>query len=264
MKRETCFYFLLVFFICVPFLAQAEGGRLSGHEIMVKVHDRPDGDNRKTLMSMTLINKRGRTRERTVLSYAMDIGKDSKNLMFFQKPADVKGVAFLSWEYDDPSKDDDRWLYMPALKKVKRISGSSKNDYFMGTDFTYDDMGGRSIDEDDHKLLREEKPEGFDCWVVESKPVKTKDQMYSRRISWIRKDSLTPVKVEYYDRQGSLLKILIVPDIREKNGFWTMFRMEMENKQEKHRTVLEIEEIEYNLDIKESMFKVSTLERGVR
>ena len=96
MKRETCFYFLLVFFICVPFLAQAEGGRLSGHEIMVKVHDRPDGDNSKTLMSMTLINKRGRTRERTVLSYAMDVGEDSKNLMFFHKPADVKGVAFLS------------------------------------------------------------------------------------------------------------------------------------------------------------------------
>lgn len=245
----------------VPFCLQAEP-ELSGRDIMVKVDERPDGENSKTLMHMILINKKGQARERTVLFYSMDVGKDSKNLIFFQEPADIKGVGFLSWEYEDPGRDDDRWLYLPAMKKVKRISGSSKNDYFMGTDFTYDDMGDRSVDEDIHTLLREETVDEHVCWVVESAPKKTQDEMYSKTVNWIRKDALLPIKTEFYDRMGELLKILTVPEIGKKDGFWTAFRMEMDNIQEKHQTILEIKEVEYNIDIDENLFKVSTLERG--
>ena len=132
----------------------AQSAELTGRDIMLKVHDRPDGDDQKGVMQMTLINKRGKMRKRTVLFLSKDYGKDSKSITYFQSPADVKGTGFLSWEYDDPSKDDDRWLYLPALKKTRRISGSSKNDYFMGTDFTYDDLGDRSVDEDNHELLK--------------------------------------------------------------------------------------------------------------
>ena len=248
--------------------AYAQTAELTGRDIALKVHDRPDGDDQKGVMQMTLINRRGRTRERTVLSLSKEYGKDSKSLMFFQAPADVKGTGFLQYEYDDPSKEDDRWLYLPALKKVRRISGSSKNDYFMGTDFTYDDMGGRSVDEDTHKLLREEEINGIKYWVVESIP-KDKDYMYSKTVKWIRQDALIPIKVEFYDRQGNLLKVLTIPDIRKQDaclparqGFWTMFRMEMDNLQEKHKTILEIKEIHYNIGLKDNLFRVSTLERG--
>jgi len=259
-----------IIFLCLGFFLgtssyikpiYAQTAKLTGTDIMLKVDNRPDGDDRKTMLHMTLVNRRGRTRERTVLSCQKDYGKDTKTIMYFQKPADVKGTGFLSWEYDDPSKDDDRWLYLPALRKVRRITGSSKSDYFMGTDFTYDDMGGRSVDEDTHKLLREEEKDGRKCWVIESKP-KDKEYMYSKVIKWIRQDAFIPIRVEFYDRQENLLKILTATDIRKQGGFWTLYRMEMDNIQEKHKTILEIKKINYNTALKDSLFRVSTLERG--
>jgi len=233
----------------------------SGRDIMIKVDDRPNGDTRKSTMKMTLINKRNRQRIREILSYSKDYGKDTKSIMYFQKPADVKGSGFLSWEYDDPSKDDDRWLYLPALKKVRRISGSSKNDYFMGSDFTYDDMGQRAVDEDMHALIAEETLENHPCWVLESKS-KDKNYMYSKVKRWIRKDALIAIKVDYYDRAGELMKTLTVPDIRQHDGIWTAFKMQMDNKQENHKTILEYKNIAYDIPVRENLFQVSTLERG--
>lgn len=123
----------------------SQSAELTGRDIMLKVYDRHDGNDQKGTMHMTLINRRGRTRERTVLFLSKDYGKDTKSITYFESPADVKGTGFLQSEYDDPSKEDDRWLYLPALKKVRRITGSSKNEYFMGTDFTYDDIGKRAV-----------------------------------------------------------------------------------------------------------------------
>lgn len=236
---------------------------LSGKEIMQKVKDRPDGDNRKSTMQMELINKRGKKRNRSVVSYSMDIEKDKKSIMFFQSPADVKGTGFLTWDYDNPDKDDDRWLYLPAMKKTRRISGASaKKDYFMGTDFTYDDMGGRNVDEDIHKLLKEEKTDGYDCWVIESKPKDPKD-MYSKKVSRIRKDCLFARKVEFYDKMGNLLKTLTISDIEKINGFWTAQKMHIINHQTNHQTILLMNETKYNIKIDVNLFTVSNLEKGV-
>ncbi|MCK4289021.1 MAG: outer membrane lipoprotein-sorting protein [Bacteroidales bacterium] len=235
---------------------------LSGKEIMQKVKDRPDGKNRKMKMQMELINKRDKKRNRSVVSYSMDIGKDKKSIMFFLSPADVKGTAFLTWEYDNTDKEDDRWLYLPAMKKTRRISGTSaKKDYFMGTDFTYDDMGSRNVDEDTHKRLREEKSDDYDCWVIESKPKDSKD-MYSKKVSWIRKDCLFARKVEFYDKMGNLLKTLTISNIKKIDGFWTAQKMHIINHQTNHQTILLISEVQYNIEIGESLFTVSNLEKG--
>ncbi len=234
---------------------------LTGREIMLRVDERPDGDDRKTVSRMILVNKRGKKRERVMLSFSKDYGKDTKTLFYFRKPADVKGVGFLTFNYDDLSRDDDRWLYLPALKKVRRISGSSKNDYFMGSDFTYDDMGGRSVDEDSHQLIKEDTINGILCWVVESVS-KDKDYMYSKVIRWIAQDSNVGVKAEYFDRQGDLIKTLTITDFKKHQGFWTVIKMVMKNHQEQHETVLEIDEIDYDSGLKDRLFKVSTLERG--
>lgn len=259
-KKNLIVFIFIIGAIVSGFISlHAEEKALTGRDIMVKVDERPDGEDRKTLLHMVLINKRGRRRERTLLSYSKDYGKDSKQLMYFQKPADVKGTGFLSWEYDDPKRDDDRWLYMPALRKVRRISGKSRNEYFMGTDFTYDDMGDRNVDEDEHKLIREEKLNGFDCWVVESIPV-DKDDMYTKKVIWVRKDALVVIKVEYFDKDG-LMKILRVSDIKKQDGFWTAFHMEMDNIQERHKTQMTMQEVHYNVGLKDNLFRVSTLER---
>jgi len=258
MKQAFALTLLVLLFATQNLLAQQP---FSGRDVMLKIENRDDGDDRRFILKMTLINKRGKQRVREILSYSKDYGKDSKSIMYFRKPADVKGSGFLSWEYDDPAKDDDRWLYLPALKKVRRISGSSKNDYFMGSDFTYDDMGGRSVDEDDHKLLREEKLEGNLCWVVESIP-KNKDYMYSKIVRWIRQDVLLAVKIEFYDKSGALMKTLSVSEIRKQDDIWTVFKMHMDNKQEKHQTILEFTKVAYNTGVKDNLFKVATLERG--
>ena len=167
---------------------------------------------------------------------------------------------FCPGEYDDPEKDDDKWLYMPALKKVRRISGTSRNEYFMGSDFTYDDMGDRNVEEDRHTLLGEEVVDGRDCWKVESIPVDPED-MYTRKVIWVCKEADMPVKAEYYDKDG-LLKVYKVIDFRLQDGFWTLFKSEMDNVSRNHKTVMEVSEVKYNTGIRDSLFRVSAIQRG--
>jgi hypothetical protein len=238
----------------------AAGQTLTGTEIMTRSDDRPDGDDRKMVMTMTLVNKRGRERVREIKSFSKDFGVDKKSVMVFEKPADVKGTAFLSWEYDDPSRDDDKWLYMPAMKKVRRISGASTNDYFMGSDFTYDDMGDRNVEEDTHTLQGEETLDGYPCWKIESVPVDP-DDMYTRKVIWIYKEAFLPLKVEYYDKDG-LLKTYRALSFRQQDGFWTVFESEMENFSREHKTRMVIQTMTYDTGVRDDLFQVSTIQRG--
>lgn len=237
-------------------------GQLTGRDIIVKVDEQPDGDTRKSVMHMELINKRGSARIRTMLSYSKDYGKDRKTIMFFEEPADVKGTGFLTWDYNSDNKTDDRWLYLPAMKKTRRISGTSaKKEYFMGSDFTYDDMGNRDIDADNHKLLGEETLDEKLCWVVESTPI-VKDGLYSKKVTWIRKDNYMAVKVDYYDMQGGILKVLVVNEIKKVDGFWTATEMTMTNNQRGHKTIIRFESMAFDVPIEDNLFTVNSLEKG--
>ena len=249
--------------ICLILMAtNINAQTLTGRDIAQKVKDRPDGDTRSSEMTMQLVNKNGSTRERKIQSYSMDIDKDKKTIMFFLYPGDVKGTGFLTWDYDDVSKTDDKWLYLPAMKKTRRISGSSsKTDYFMGSDFTYDDMGSRNVDEDEHKLLKEEIMDGYKCWVLESTP-KTQGELYSRKVAWVRQDCLIALKVEYYDKLNKLHRKLELSNIKQVDGFWVAKKMNMANVQTNHQTIINIENPKYNIDINESAFTVAKLEKG--
>ncbi len=229
--------------------------------IMQRVDQLDDGDTRTSKTTMTLINKHGSQRVRQLVSYAKDYPGETKQVMVFTQPADVKGVANLSYEYDDVNKNDDTWLYLPAMRKARRIAGAARNGYFMGSDFTYDDMGDRQPEEDTHSLLREEQRDGVNCWVIESRPLDA-NYMYSKRVSWVRQDNDMINYVEYYDRQGQLLKTLSVRDIKQVDGLWAAGIMEMHNVQDDHRTVIENNEIVFNQPVKDRLFRVSTLERG--
>ncbi|MCR4853289.1 MAG: outer membrane lipoprotein-sorting protein [Prevotella sp.] len=249
--------------LCLMGICEISAQQLTGREIVQRVKNRPDGDTRYAEMELTLTKKNGSTRQRKVSSWAMDEGKDTKKMMFFTYPGDVKGTGFLTWDYDKIGKEDAKWLYLPAMKKTRRISGSSsKTDYFMGTDFTYDDMGSRHVDEDRHKLLREETKNGFKCWVVESVPV-DKHEIYSRKVSWIRKDCLTATYVEYYDKLNKLHRVLTTYDIRKVQGFWTIHKMVMKNVQTQHSTTIVVKNPKYNVKVDKSLFTVSKLEKGL-
>jgi hypothetical protein len=175
----------------------------------------------------------------------------------------VKGTGFLTVNYDDVNKEDDKWLYLPALKKTRRISGkSSKTDYFMGSDFTYDDIGKRNVDEDTHKLLREESADGFDYYVVESTP-KKEGEIFSKKLVWIRKDCDVVAKVEFYDKLGKLHRQMVSSDIKKVDGFWTVGKMEMKNVQTGHSTELLFLDPKYNIQLDSKIFSVNKLERGL-
>jgi hypothetical protein len=250
---------LMALLIAATTLLNAQTGR----DIAQRVKDRPDGDTRYAEMQLTLIKKNGDKRERKMVSWAMDEGKDTKKIMFFTYPGDVKGTGFLTWDYDQTDKDDDKWLYLPAMKKTRRISGaSSKTDYFMGTDFTYDDMGGRNVDEDTHTLLREEERDGYMCWVIESVPVDSRE-IYSRKVSWIRQNCDCGVYVEFYDKLNKLHRVMTVLDLQQVDGYWTVMKMEMKNVQNGHSTQITVSNPKYDIEVEKSMFSVSKLEKGL-
>ena len=252
----------LLIALIIATVAEIKSQTLSGREIMAKVIDRPDGDTRSSELTMKLINKRNRTRERRLVSYAIDVGKDTKKIMFFNYPGDVKGTGFLTWDYDKIGKNDDKWLYLPAMKKTRRISGSSaKKDYFMGSDFTYDDMGSRNVDEDVHTLLEEKTVEDHKCWVIESES-KDKRDIYSKKVSVIRQDCYVAVSVEYFDKLGKLHRVLELSDIVKVDGFWMAKKLHMKNVQKRHQTLLTISNPKYNINLKENTFTVSKLEKG--
>ena len=257
MSRYTVVFLALLLVLSA---VQVRAEDLSGTDIMTLVDDRPDGDDRTSVITMTLLNKRGRKRVREVKSYSKDFGRDKRSIMVFLEPADVRKTAFLSWEYDDPDRDDDKWLYMPAMRKTRRISGASQNEYFMGTDFTYDDMGKRRVFEDTHRLLGEDTVEGHACWMVESIPVDPED-MYTRKTVWVRKDASVVVKAEYYDKDG-LLKIYKALDVRNHGGFWTVFHSEMDNVVREHKTFMLTSSMTYDTGLGENLFRVATIQRG--
>ncbi len=245
---------------------------IDARQVAVNVDERDDGNDATTDMEMTLINKKGQKRIRKVKTYRKDYtenseGIETKTVMFFLEPADVKNTGFLTWSYVDEAKDDDQWLYLPALKKVRRISSGKKADYFMGTDFTYNDMGDRNIDDYTYKHLGTEEIDGIECYHTESTP-KNKDVMkktgYSKAEMWVRPDIWVLVKAKFYDKKGRFLKELTTGDIEEINGVWTVKTLKMNNEQKKHSTIFTFSNIAYNTGLDDDIFSQRRLTKGVK
>jgi hypothetical protein len=262
MRKKNCFAFCSA----AALLLIAWPGGLSaqspnGYDIMKLADERYAGDTARYKLTMTLASGRGAPRVRELAFYAKNYGDTEKTLMYFNSPRDVAGTGYLSFSYDDEAADDDNWLYLPAMKRVRRIAGSGKNDSFMGTDFTYEDMGSRSLGKDTFTLQGEEAVDGEPCWVVEARPRDSRDP-YSRRVIRVRKDSHVFAAVDYYDRQDRLLKTLRVSGIRQFDGIWTAQKMEMTNMQDKHSTTIDMSDIRFNVPLEDSLFTVANLERG--
>jgi len=236
--------------------------QMTGREIVDKAYNIPSGDDVTSTLTMTLTNKSGQTRVRKIKQFSKDMGDVEKSIMFFMSPADVKNTSFMNWTYDDDNKSDDQWIYLPALKKVKRISSDSKSDYFMGSDFTYDDLGDRKLDADTHKLIKEETIDGKECYVVESVS-KDEDYMYSKTITWIRKDNFIGMKKEFYDEDGELLKVLTIKNVEQISGYWVISHSEMKSVQKDHTTTIELSNIKINTGVPSSKFSERMMTRGI-
>jgi len=258
MKKLKLTTIVLVVLMSFNFNISAQ---LTGRQIVNKAYNLPSGNDRTSTLTMTLTNKQGKQRIRKIKQFTKDFGDVEKSIMFFVSPADVKNTSFMNWTYDS-DKPDDQWIYLPTLKKVKRISSESKSDYFMGSDFTYDDLGDRKLDADVHKLLKTEKVNGIDCYVVESVS-KDEDYMYSKTKTWIRKDNFVGVKKEFYDEDGDLLKILTIKKVQKIKGYWVITNSEMKNIQKNHKTSIVLSNIQIDTGVPDSKFTQRTMMRGL-
>ena len=236
--------------------------------IMQKVNDRDDGKSIQQDMQMILIDKKGKQRKRNMRSFGKDYGKDIYKLMFFKSPADVKNTGFLTYDYAKTGKDDDQWLYLPALKKVKRIPSSDKSSSFMGSDFSYDDMTKMNLNDYNFKLLKDTKVRGHDAWMIESTP-RTKKVMKesgcTKSIGIIRKDNYVAVRSIGFMRGGKK-KYMDVTRMHKQKGIWVVDTMSMTTKKGKntlHKTVMRSSNTKLNITIDDSMFKTRRLEKGL-
>lgn len=259
-RKITVLILTVVLFIPAILAAQTE---LSGLQIIEKVYNRPEGDDMQGDLMMTLINSRGNQRIREIKQFIKNFGEMEKKIMFFISPADVRNTSFMNWSYDQAGKDDDQWIYLPALKKVKRISSDSRSDHFMGSDFTYDDLGDRHPSDDNHNLLREETINGEACYVVESIP-KDDEYMYSRTITWTIKDKWIGLKKEFYDEDGELLKTLTVKKFSQIKGIWIIMMSEMHNVQKEHTTKMQLSNVILNSGIPANKFTERMMRRGLK
>ena len=182
-------------------------------------------------MEMTLINAHGDKTVRKLNSETMEMKNDGdRSISTFEWPADVKGTRMLTWSHKDG--DDDQWLYLPALKRVKRISTKNKSGAFMGSEFSYEDLGSQEVEEFTYKYLGEEQFNGRDCWKIERYPV-SKKSGYSKHIGWYDKEYMNPVRIDYYDRKGELLKTGIFSDYKLYDKLWRAGKIVMDNVQTK-------------------------------
>lgn len=241
---------------------------ITGLEIAQKVHDRDEGDNITSNMVMRLIDKNGHERIRQLKTYTKDKGEDTLKLMFFLTPADVQNTGFLTYDYEDSSKDDDQWLYLPELKKVKRIASSDKSSSFMGSDFTYSDMTSRNVEDYTYEIMKEPVIKGHKTWqmLVTPKTQKTIDETgYTKSIVFVRQDNFVIIQALNYIKIGKKLKYMMVTGLEKIDGIWTTTKIQMVTKKGKktlHQTVLEFSDIKYNQDLDEAYFTTRTLEVG--
>ena len=199
-------FLILILTNFLPMAGWTETPEEKGLAIAVEADRRDTGFGDSTAdMTMILRNRHGEESTRYIRSRTLEVdGDGDKSLIIFDRPKDIKGTAFLTFSHK--AGDDDRWLYLPALKRVKRISSSNKSGPFMGSEFAYEDLSSQEVEKYTYKYLRDENIDGLDCFAVERYPVDKKSG-YTRQTAWIDKQEYRVLKVDYYDRKDERLEI---------------------------------------------------------
>ena len=262
----TIFYIIISGAIVLPEKVFA----LSGREIMEKVNARDVGERSISEMEMILIDKKGNKRVRKLKTYGLEQGKDSKSLMFFISPADVKNTGFLTYDYDESGKDDDQWLYLPALRKTKRIASGDKSGSFMGSDLNYSDMSSPSLDLYNFTLMKETEVKGQKVWQIKSVPktkIEAEKSGYSKSVFFIRQDNYVMIRGVRWVYKKKRNKYLDVRKLEKIDGIWISTETHMTTKSGKktlHKTILKENNIKFNqAEVNEDLFTIRRMEKGL-
>lgn len=240
---------------------------LSADEIMQKVDDVATPTTQVSDLQMILIDKNSNQRVREIRSYRYEDDENKKSAMYFLSPSDVRETAFLTYEYED-GRDDDQWLYLPALKKTKRIASSDKSGSFMGSDFTYSDMSSRELEDYDFKYLKEAKVGEFNVWLIEATPANKsvlEETGYLKSILYVRQDNFVVIRGIHQTDKG-LIKLMDLPKLEQIEGYWMPLEMTMttrEGKKSLHKSVIRFNNITVNPDISDDYFSLRQIEKGL-
>lgn len=247
--------------LCVGFLFADD----KGTQIMQEVADFKKPDYTRSQVVMTLTEKDGTQEKRNILQYGKNEEDKTYVVMDFKSPASVKDTRFL--QIENKNAADDKWIYLPSLKSVRRVNSSEGSKSFMGTDATYDDMSTREIDQDEHEFIKEESftvenGVSYDCYVVKETPKDKKSSQYNYRMVWVDKVSMYPVHTELYDKNDKLVKVLEVLKIEEIQGYNIPMIDKLTNVQTGHSTQIEILKIEIDKELPARVFTQNFLSTG--
>jgi outer membrane lipoprotein-sorting protein len=242
--------------------AWAQSPEEKGLEIAMKADELDSGwGDQKQELEMILRNKQGQESKRNIRGRSLEVeGDGDKALSIFDSPADVKGTAFLSFTH--ATTPDDQWLYLPALKRVKRIASKNKSGPFMGSEFAFEDMSSQEVEKYTYKWLRDEKLGGNDVYVIERYPV-DKYSGYTRQVVWMDKTMYQPLKVEFYDRKNALLKTLTLQGYQQYlERYWRPEKMNMVNHQNGKSTDLTFRDYAFKNGFSDRDFDRNSLKRA--
>tara|TARA_B100000780_G_scaffold276950_1_gene246603 strand:- start:1231 stop:2007 length:777 start_codon:yes stop_codon:yes gene_type:complete len=253
--------FFIILMLTVTSLAAAQTPEEKGYAIALETDNRDKGwEDSSAAMKMVLRNRHGQESIRQIRVVNLEMESDGdKGLTVFDEPRDIKGTAFLS--YSHALVPDEQWIYLPALKRVKRISSSNKSGPFMGSEFAYEDISSFEIPKYDYLYLRDEVFEGNNCYVLELRP-QYQYSGYTKSYVWIDKKEYRNQKVEYYDRKNSLLKVQRFTDYQLYLGqYWRAHTMTMDNKQNGKSTTLYWTDFKFKTGLTSADFKKNDLKR---
>ncbi len=275
----VCFAFAFAAGVRAPVVDRLQAMAVTADSVARQIQDRNIGRDSRSAMRMKLFDRHNRVRERAMAIITLR-GRDAPGapssapdgdrlLIRFNYPNDIRGTGFLVWEH--PTSDDERFLYLPSLGRVRRIAGAETQESFVGSDFTYEDIGGREFDDYSYAFAG---PDGENAswaaagggaprpaWRLESRRRDTSAE-FPRVVSIVLKDSLVVVNAEVYNRRNEKQKVYTVRRLEQIETIWTVMESEMTNALEKSRTELVVESMDYNVGLKEAAFSRRELEHA--
>ena len=258
---------LSLFAFAIPSVADDSN---AGLQIMQAVYERPEGITQRANLTLELTDRRGRKRVQQTIVLRKYFGKDKRQVLYYLEPTNVRDTAFLTYDYADPATEDEQWLYLPALRKTRRISASDRGDYFLGTDLTYEEMKRQNkISLEDWRFTHvgESEVDGIKTVTVEGTPIteQVADELGYGRARWYIDPATNTIRrSENFDIQGHPLKTALFNNIREIDGIWTVHEITVDNHKTGHQTHLQITDVAYEIPLDDDSFEERTLRRGVR
>ena len=241
----------------------------TGNDVAKYINERDEGVSVSRLLTMEMTDKRGKKRVRETQGFRKYYGDEKRTVIFYLSPKNIKDTAFLTYDYPAADQDDDQWLYLPAMRKVRRISASDRGDYFLGTDFTFEDIKLETrVSTKDYtfKTVGEREIDGKHCIVLESTPKSqeiAKELGYSKVEQCIDDEIWMARQSKMWDVKGKLLKTIHVSDISKIDDLWTTHSMVVENHKTGHSTKFTFSDVSYEKSVPDSLFTRNSIKRGL-